>query len=241
MFKTKLAIASTLGVLLAGTAVSANYEVSIVSNGLNEYAATKNGIGLVVGSPFQPATPIYNGCSNTANTPIAPTYVQETQDESLAFAIFTPICLPGVLVEFGITNHGLYERYNSKVDIFNNPGAHHFTFSSLTIGPQHSVEIFIVTPEDSSSNEVAIYNNELQGIALLTASEVTGIPDLSIVSVNLDPKGVFFYVCTENNMVTQFRWETPTNPLVNPQSVLPVPYERVFQSSNPLIVDAFCQ
>ena len=58
MFKTKLAIASTLGVLLAGTAVSANYEVSIVSNGLNEYAATKNGIGLVVGSPFQPATPI---------------------------------------------------------------------------------------------------------------------------------------------------------------------------------------
>jgi hypothetical protein len=244
MFGKKMAVA--VGLLLTGGAVAANYEVSIDSNGVNEYAATMSGIALVVGSPFEPATPImnstYDGCSGAAER--TPSYLQETQDQTMAFGLFQPCGANAVLVEFGITSHGLYERYRNNSALIGGLGNHQPSFQSLSVGPQNSVVMLVGTPENISDNEALIYNDELQLLARVPGFlDKTGAAQ-DIVSVNIDPSGVFFYLCTSGgggDVVTQYAWKASVNPLLHPQALLPVPYEQITQSYDSIVWNAFCQ
>jgi hypothetical protein len=104
--------------------------------------------------------------------------------------------------------------------------------------------LFFGTPENVSDNEALIYNNELQLLDTVHGFiDKTGTPQ-DIVSVNIDPSGVFFYLCTVGSggdVVTQYAWKAPVNPLSHPQSLLPVPYEEITQSYDPILRNAFCQ
>jgi hypothetical protein len=236
----------TLATVLAGGASAANYVVSIASGGVNEYAATTKGIALVGGSPFQPAAPIlnntYGGCQTTVDS--APSYLQETPDQTMAFGLFLPCGENAVLVEFGITNHGLYERYRNNSAEIGGLGNHQPFLQSLSVGPVNSVVLLVATPETAFYNEALIYNNELELL-----DSIPGFIDKAgywqnILSVNIDPSGEFFYLCTSGGgaeVVTQYEWKATVNPLLHPQSVLPVPYSQISQSYDPSVWNAFCQ
>jgi hypothetical protein len=239
-------VRTAIGILLATGAVAADYQVSIAPNGVNEYVASAKGITLVGGSPFQAGPPIlnstYDGCLGTVDQ--APIYLQETQDQTMAFGLFQPCGSTAVLVEFGITNHGLYQRYSNNSAIIGGLGNHQPSFQSLAVGPKNSVVMLVATPEDVSDNEALIYNNELELLDI-----VPGFIDKAgywqdIVSVTIDPSGLYFYLCTTGgggDVVTQYAWKAAVNPLLHPQSVLPVPYDQVSQSYDPLVWNAFCQ
>lgn len=104
--------------------------------------------------------------------------------------------------------------------------------------------LLVGTPEDVSDNEALIYNNELELLDI-----VPGFVDKTgnwqdIVSVTIDPSGLYFYLCTTGgggDVVTQYAWKAAVNPLLHRQSVLPVPYDQVSQSYDPLVWNAFCQ